>query len=109
MVARQVFMIWIHPIFRESVYLLLDHPEVEWVGITSDIETAITEILSLKPDTILIEEDANISSRLTRILENCSWDYRLMGINLTDNQLNLYHHEQQVLARSEDLLRLVLK
>ena len=109
MVARHVFMIWIHPIFRESVYLLLDHPEVEWVGITSDLETAINEILSVKPDTILIEEDTQIPSGLLNILENCSWDFRLMGINLSDNQLNLYRHEQQILWRAEDLLQLVLK
>jgi hypothetical protein len=32
-----------------------------------------------------------------------------MGINLADNKLNLYQHEQQMLARAEDLLKLVLK
>jgi hypothetical protein len=42
MAVRRVFVIWANPIFRESVRLLLRHPDVEWVG-----ELSITHMLGL--------------------------------------------------------------
>ena len=54
--TRRVFVIWMNPLFHESVRLLLSHPDVEWVGATSDHAAAHEQIMKLRADTILIEE-----------------------------------------------------
>jgi len=32
MAVKQVYVIWTNPLFRETVHLLLDHPDIELVG-----------------------------------------------------------------------------
>ncbi len=54
--VRRVFVVSKHPIFRQSVRLLLDHPDVEWVGASPDCTAARSEIIDLQPNTILVEE-----------------------------------------------------
>lgn len=111
-VTRRVFVIWTHQLFHESVRLLLNHPEVEWVGETSDHQAAQEEIIKLKPDTILIEEveeiEGSVPSEEMQILETCHWDVRVIGLNLTNNKLSVYHREQRTVRQAEDLLRLIL-
>lgn len=109
MAARRVFVIWTHPIFYESVRLLLNHPDVELVGATSDYVAAKDEILDLQPDTILIEEaGASVRAEVMGILETSPWSVRVIGLSLAYNELRVYHREQRTVAREEDLLRLVL-
>ena len=109
MEVRRVFVIWTHPLFHESVRLLLKHPEVEWLGSTSDYETARAEVLRLKPDTILVEEVGQpIPDRIMKLLEGSSWNLRVVGLSLDNNNLIVYHQEQRSMVRTEDLLQLVL-
>jgi DNA-binding NarL/FixJ family response regulator len=108
-VVRRVFVIWTHPIFHESVRLLLNHPEVELVGATSDYLAAQDEILSLQPDTVLVEEvGESVRAEVMEILEASSWSVRVIGLSLADNSLRIYHREQRTVAQGEDLLQLVL-
>lgn len=109
MAARRVFVIWTHSIFYESVRLLLNHPEVELAGASSDYVAAKDEILSLQPDTILIEEVSNgARTEVMEILETSPWSVRIMGLSLADNKLSVYHREQRTVGQAGDLLRLVL-
>ncbi len=109
MAARRVFVIWTHPIFHESVRLLLNHPDVEWVGATSDYAAAKDEVLDLQPDTILVEEIAgNIPVEVLEIMEASSQNVRVIGLSLADNELSVYYHEQRTVGQAEDLLRLIL-
>ncbi len=108
-VTRRVFVIWTHQLFHESVRLLLNHPEVEWVGETSDHQAVQDEIIKLEPDTILIEEiEGSIPSEVMEILGTCHWGVRVIGLNLTNNKLSIYHREQRTVRQAEDLLRLIL-
>jgi DNA-binding NarL/FixJ family response regulator len=103
-----VFVIWTHPLFHESVRLLLEDPEVEWVGSASDYETARTEVLNLQPDTIIVEEVENpISDKIIKILEGSSWNLRVIGLNLDSNKLSVYHRENRTVAQAEDFLHLI--
>lgn len=109
MVARRVFVIWTHSIFYESVRLLLNHPEIELVGATSDYVAARGEILGLQPDTILIEEvSSGVRAEVMGILETSPWSVRIIGLSLADNRLSVYHREQWTVGQAGDLLRLVL-
>jgi len=107
--ARRVFVVWKHPIFRKSVRLLLDHPNVEWGGASSDCAAAQSEIMDLQPDTILVEEsEGKVSTDAMEILEASTWNVRVVSVSLADNRLSVFHREQKTVGQAKDLLHLVL-
>jgi len=106
---RRLFVFWENPIFRDSVRLLLDHPEVEWVGASSDYAAAKEGILDTKPDTLLIEgTEGRLPAAVIDLLDACNYSLRLIMFNLIDNRLSVYHYEQWLVADEGDLIRLVL-
>jgi DNA-binding NarL/FixJ family response regulator len=110
MSIRQVYVIWTHPLFHESIRLLLKHPDIQFVGADSDYAAAQDEISHLRPNTILIEDvGEGETNQAMNVLKSCPWNVIVILISLTDNQLNLYHHEQRTVGQTEDLLQLVLQ
>ena len=108
--ARRVFVIWINPIFRESIRLLLADPAIECVGMTTDYEGAQEEILNGDVDTILVEvEEGRIPRKVLDILDATTFSGRLISCSLNDNRLDVYHREQWTVAYPEDLLHLILQ
>ncbi len=110
MTKRRVYVIWTHSLFQESVrLLLLNRPEVEWLGATSDYVTALDQIAYLRPDTILLEETvaSNQSAETLKILEAGAANIRVIRFGLDDNTLRVYHREQTIVVQAEDLLRLI--
>ncbi len=109
MKVRHVFVIWKHPIFLESVRLLLNHPDVELVGATSDVTTAASEILDLQADTVLVEGvGSDVIDEVLHILDGTPWNVRIFSFNLDTNKLSVYHREYEMMGKAEDLLHLVL-
>lgn len=109
MQTHRVFVIWTNPLFQASVVLLLDNPRIRLVGTTSDYAEALDEISKHAPDTILIEKTgARVPSEILEILENCSQKVRVFGLSLEDNELSIYHREQQTVGQFGDLLRFIL-
>ena len=109
MASHRVFVIWKHPLFHESVRLLLKHPAVTLVGSASNLATAYEEILSLQPETILMEAvEKRHSDEVVKLLETCPWSLRVMLISLDDNQLSMYHREQKTVGKADDLLHLII-
>ncbi len=107
---RRLFIIWTSPIFRDSVHLLLDHPEVEWLGATSDLVSAHVDIQRLQPDVIVVEEvDGGLPAKLIGLLETETCLQRLVSISLEDNRLQIYSHENWAVGEAGDLLRLILQ
>ncbi len=111
MATRQVYVIWTHPLFHDSLRQLLDHTEINWVGAASDFTIAIEEISHLHPDTILIEEleGETTTSTFMEFVGKFQWDLRVVGVSLNDNQLSVYQHAQQTVGQPEDLIRLILQ
>jgi len=109
MAIRRVFAIWAHPLFGESVRFLLQHPDVEWLGATSNRGDARAQIMSLCPDTILIEEleGSRAGEEAIRLLESISSDVRIIRLSLYDNELTIYQREQRTVGQAEDLLKLI--
>jgi DNA-binding NarL/FixJ family response regulator len=106
--THRVFVIWIHPLFHEAVHQLLSHPDIDWVGATSDHLTARDQIVGLCPDTILIEEgESGVPPEALEILEACSWKVRVVGLGMDDNRLIIYRREQRTVVQAEDLLHLI--
>jgi hypothetical protein len=109
MTVRRVFVIWTNPLFHESVRLLLSHPDVIWVGATTDLTTAPEEIMRLHPDTLLFEKtSASIPADVMEILGVETWDIRIIELSLDNNELSLYHREHQEVVEAGDLLQFVL-
>ena len=107
-VVQRVFVIWTHSLFQESVRLILNHPSVEWLGSSSDYAAARDQIISLRPNAILVEEgEGSVHALALAVLEACSWDVRVIGLSLTDNKLSMYHHEHRIVRQAEDLLHLI--
>lgn len=107
--VRRVFVVSKHPIFRQSVRLLLDHPDVEWVGASPDCTAARSEIIDLQPNTILVEEtEGKIPTDALEILEASTWEVRVVSVSLDDNSLSVFHREQKTVGQANDLLDLVL-
>jgi len=106
---QRVFIIWTNPLFHTSMVLLLDDPQIEVVGDTSNYTAAWQQISAQRPDTILIEKTGNVvPAEVLEILENSTWKVRVMGLSLADNELSIYHREQQTVAQIGDLLRFIL-
>ena len=109
MAVRRVFVIWTNPLFHESARLLLKHPDIIWVGATTDISIAREEIMNLQPDTILFEKTkTGIPSHVMEILEVGAWDTRIIGLSLDNNEMSLYHRQHQTVVEAGDLLQFVL-
>ncbi len=109
MANRRVFILWKNPLFHESVRLLLNHPDVECVGSTTNHLDARSDILNFQPDIILLEETKeDIQWDAFEILKACSWSLRVVSLNLTDNQSCVLCREFATVNEADDLLRLVL-
>ena len=108
MAIRKVFIIWNHPLSLESVRRLLNHEDVEIIGETTDFSAALKEIDQLNPDTVIVEEKMG-ASRMTAlsILESSQHVSRVIGFSLSDNNINIYQHEEITAGSAEDLLHLV--
>lgn len=111
MATHQVYVIWTHPLVRDSLRQLLDHTNITWVGAASDFAVAVEEISRIHPDTILIEgvEGEMTITAFMKIVEIFQWNLRVVGVSLDDNQLNIYQHEHLTVGRPEDLVRLIIQ
>jgi DNA-binding NarL/FixJ family response regulator len=109
-VIQRIFIVWVHPIFRETVRLLLKHPAIEIVGLSADRQTALAEMETLKPDTIIIEEAEDIvltHSEVAQFLDACSWESRVIRLSLQDNEVWLYQQQRQSISSSEEFLQVI--
>ena len=110
MAIRRIFVVWINPLFINSLRLVLRHPEIEWAGSALDDENLPAQIAAIQPDTVLVEGvDEHHIHKVTSILENSHWNMRVIGLNLSDNQITVCDIGQDKLIHVEDLIRLILK
>ena len=109
MARHRVFVVWTHPLFQDAVHRLLSHPDIDWVGATSDHATAHDQIVGLCPDTVLIEEGegGGVPAEALEILEDSTSDVRVIRLSLADNELRVYHRTQRTVTQAEDLLHLI--
>lgn len=107
---RRVFIVWVHPLFCETVRLLLEHPGIEIVGNSADFDAALEEINQLKPDTVIVEEtedQTETHSGAIQILQACLWGLRVLRMSMQDNELWVYSHERRNINSSDEFIRIV--
>ena len=108
--VRRVIIFWVFPLFYETVYRLLEHPDIEIVGSGSDPDTVRAHIQATRPDTVIIEESEDkawLGAEIVRILDNSPWSPLVIRLSLQDNELWAYRCDRSTLANREDLLHLI--
>ncbi len=108
--VRRIYIVWARPLFHEALRALLNHPTIQIVGASSEHAATESHIRSLQPDTIILEEtaDAPITNiDISRLLESSASALRVIRLSLEDNLLWIYHREQRIVQRTEDLVQLI--
>jgi hypothetical protein len=106
---RRVFIFWTNPLFHDAVRLLLNHPEVIWVGASSQYSVDKDQIASSSPDTFLVEEVGEpIPGEIMKFLETGKDSVRVIGLSLENNQMRTYHRVERTVGKAEDLLQWIL-
>jgi AmiR/NasT family two-component response regulator len=110
MASHRVFVVWVNPLFRDSVLVLLKDPAVECVGVAHDEGVVAEEILHAAPDTILVEEvDGHVAAPAMDLFETSdAFMGQLVSFSLRDNRLRVYRREEWIVAQADDLLHLIL-
>ena len=109
MSVRRVFIFWTHPLFHEAVRMLLKHPEIVWVGASSQYTVDKDQIASSSPDTILVEEiEDTVPADIMKFLETSHDSLRVIGLSLENNQMHTYHRVERTVGKAEDLLQWIL-
>jgi len=110
MAKHRVYILWTHPLFSETVIRLLGGVEVEILGGSSDPTSGLEEIGRLQPDVVIAEEDTpGAPTEAIQVLRAGPAEMLILGLNLTNNALQVYRREQRTVADPEDLLQILRK
>ena len=108
MAKHRVYILWTHPLFSETVGRLLGGTEVEVVGGNSDPTAGLEEIARMQPDVVIAEEGpSGAPTEAIEVLRAGPAEMLILGMNLTDNGLQVYRREQRTVADPEDLLQIL--
>jgi DNA-binding NarL/FixJ family response regulator len=108
MQARRIFVIWTHPLFLESVRLLLKRAQVELVGSTSDRDEAHAKIETLTPDIVIIEQTDGEEQASLETISILQSGARVIRLSMDDNEINLYSREHRTAVQADDLANLIV-
>jgi len=108
MQTRSVFVIWAHPLFLESVRLLLNQAQVELVGATSDHESAHAQIEDLAPDVVIIEQTDGEKQASLETISILQAGPRVVRLSMDDNEISLYSRERRTAVQADDLANLIV-
>lgn len=107
---KRIFIVSQHPLFSRGVETLLDQKsDFELVGIEENAERAIESIKRLDPDVVILDSNytsCNSDPMLMRIFQEQS-GIQVIGLNLQDNRICIYHSEQRTIHQVEDLCQVI--
>lgn len=107
---KRIFMLSTHPLFCEGVSALLHNKDgMEFVGRESDADRAIERIKELRPEVVIVDTGnlaCDASSVMWRIFQEKEIS-KIIGLNLNDNKMCVYHEEQRPVQRVEDLMNAI--
>jgi len=107
MKARRVFVIWTHPLFLESVRLLLSKAQVELVGATSDHLQAHDQIAALAPEVVIVEHTDGEEQASQETIAFLRAGARVVRLGMADNEISLYSRERRTAVKADDLAKLI--
>ena len=103
----RVFILSKYPLFGRGVESLLrQETELEIVGQETDADQAIERITELHPDVVIVDSSdpaCDPIATITRILKT-ETPVKVIGLDLKENKIHLYHGEQREARGVEDLV-----
>lgn len=98
----RIYLVWQHPLLRDSAVAILRQVGLELAGESRGLpEFSGSDPLPF--DVILVEEQAGITGQLLALMPQLGCR-RLVSVNMADNQLHIYFHEFQTLNQADDLV-----
>jgi DNA-binding NarL/FixJ family response regulator len=106
---KKVFIYSSHPLLGRGIeHLLRQETNVSIVGIETDLDCALKRVQELHPDLVIVDScDAEATRALLvmRLLQDSG--PCVVGINLQNNSIIIYHGESRVVKDVSDFVRAV--
>ena len=104
----RVFLIFVNRLVCEAVDVVLRREGIQLLGMESDPDLALAQVLTTQPDVVLVEGngvsgDARLMSSLAQLVYEKE-NLRVIRLSLNDGQLHIYHQEQRRLMTIHDLV-----
>lgn len=109
MAARRIFILWRHPLFYDSLRLLLEDPQLDLVGSGPADRTPKEEISSANPDVVIVEKPEGDDLDPSEEPPSVGINTKVVYLSLADNVLNVVHRRRLMLTRVEELRALLLE
>lgn len=98
----RVFLLWKHPLLRDTVQIILEQVGYLLVGESND-QISLKDLQALWPDVILVEDEDDFAEHLLTYFSQLDCP-RLLCINMTDNKMLVYRREERLLIQTADLV-----
>ena len=109
---KRVLLIATSTLFGRGVeHLLLQEPDLEFLGCETDLSRSLERVRALKPDVVIIvnERDANdLGDTLRTALQACG-QIRVIELDPEDNAIGIYSGKQQVIKQVQDLVEAIVR
>lgn len=107
---KRVFFLSSQSLFGQGLESLLRREEgVDIVGREADIDLAIERIKALRPDVVIVDctdPSCGPTSAVARLLKE-GMGTRVVGVNLGNNSLCIYHGEERLVTDVGDLVKAI--
>ncbi len=100
---QQVFLVWRHEIFRDTVKAVLFEAGVPLAGDTSDQNDALRAIRELRPSAILVESGTGMAEEILAALPEEA-GIRVVRMGMEDNVLQIHDRHHRRMVRPTDLV-----
>ena len=104
----RVFLICVNRLVCEAVNVLLCREGFVLIGMETDPDNALAQIRALNPDIVVVEgDDASPEPRWLSALMQIEYEQaniRIIRLNITNEQVHIYHQEQRRLVNTQDLV-----
>lgn len=108
MVGRKVLVLWINPLFHETVRILLQKADVEVVGALRGRVPWREQVQRHRPDTVIIESDEDETAENGETLSILRSGPAVIRLSLSDNELSLYRRRRTSITDADELIELIL-
>lgn len=104
----RVFVLWMHPLFFETISLLLQHPQIDLTGARFDDVTSHAQIEDANPEILILERASSEAIKDSDLLDYLDRNVRVVWLSLDDNTLSEFTRLNHTVDDQQDLLSLVL-
>jgi len=107
---KRVFILSRHPLFGKGIESLLRWEEgLTIVGHEINPDRAMEQIKALQPDVVIVDCNDAEAARALTVMRLFKQGARpcVIGLNLSDNTISIYHGEQRPIQDVKDLIAAV--